>query len=80
VVNTVSGTVSRIATVTGRHGKPPNVGLYSYPLVMSLTEGGALGVVVNTYAGQVSLVETGTGRVYRPITVGAFPVAVVFAR
>ena len=80
MVNTISGTVSRILTGSGRQAEPLNVGIYSYPLVMSLTERGALGVVVDTYGGELTLVNTRTGQVYKRVGVGAFPLAVTFAR
>jgi YVTN family beta-propeller protein len=73
VVNTISGTVTPIATSSGRRGPAVNVGAFSYPTGMVIT--GSTGVVLDTYGGQVSLFSTRTRHAYAPITVGDFPVA-----
>jgi YVTN family beta-propeller protein len=80
VVNTISGTVSRISAVTGRRARPLSVGLYSYPLVMSVAPDGVTAAVIDTYGWQVSLVNLRSGRVYKPVNVGEFPVAVAFTQ
>jgi DNA-binding beta-propeller fold protein YncE len=77
VVNSISGTVTPLATASGRVGTPISVGLYSYPTVLAVS--GSTAVVLDTYAGQVSLVNTKTRHVFAPLTVGNFPVAVAIA-
>jgi YVTN family beta-propeller protein len=74
VVNNISGTVTPLATSSGRRASPVSVGLYSYPTGMVIT--GSTGVVLDTYGGQISLFSTRTRHAYAPITVGDFPVAV----
>lgn len=74
VVNNISGTVTPIATSSGRRGPAVNVGAFSYPTGMAIT--GSTGVVLDTYGGQVSLFSTRTRHAYTPVTVGDFPVAV----
>jgi hypothetical protein len=74
VVNNISGTVTPLATSSGRRASPVSVGLYSYPTGMVIT--GSTGVVLDSYGGQISLFSTRTRHAYAPITVGDFPVAV----
>jgi YVTN family beta-propeller protein len=74
VVNNISGTLTPLATSTGRRGSPVSVGLYSYPTGIVIT--GSTAVVLDTYGGQVSLVSTRSRHAAAPITVGNFPVAV----
>jgi hypothetical protein len=74
VVNNISGTVTPIATSSGRRGPAVSVGAFSYPTGMAIT--GSTGVVVDSYGGQISLFSTRTRHAYAPITVGDFPVAV----
>ena len=79
MVNTISGTLTPIATASGRRGRPVSVGLYSYPTTIGLAPGGKTAVVLDTYGGQVSLVNTRTHRARPPVTVGGYPVAVAIA-
>ena len=72
IVNNISGTLTPLATSTGRRGSPVSVGLYSYPTGMVIT--GSTAVVLDTYGGQVSLFSTRTRHAYPPITVGDFPI------
>jgi hypothetical protein len=58
-VDSISGTVTPLATASGLAGSPISVGLYSYPTVRAVT--GSTAVVLYTYAGQVSLINTRTG-------------------
>jgi hypothetical protein len=73
VVNNISGTVTPLATSSGRRGSTVNVGTFSYRTGMVIT--GSTAVVLDTYGGQVSLSGTRTRHAYAPITVGDFPVA-----
>jgi hypothetical protein len=68
------GTVTPIATSSGRRARAVSVGAFSYPTGIVIT--GSTGVVLDTYGGQVSLFSTRTGHAAAPITVGNFPVAV----
>jgi YVTN family beta-propeller protein len=77
VVNSISGTVTPLATASGRLSAPISVGLYSYPTTLAVTDSTA--VVLDTYAGQVSLINTKTRHVFAPLTVGNFPVAVAIS-
>jgi hypothetical protein len=73
VVNSISGTVTPIATSSGRRAPAVSVGAFSYPTGMAIT--GSTAIVVDSYGGQLSLFSTRTRHAYAPITVGDFPVA-----
>jgi hyaluronoglucosaminidase len=75
--NSISGTVTPLATASGRAGPPISVGLYSYPTALAVT--GSTAVVLDTHAGQVSLINTRTRQVFAPVTVGNFPEAVAIS-
>jgi YVTN family beta-propeller protein len=80
VVNTISGSVTPVSTLTGRAGTPIPVGIYTYPLAMAVTPSGDTAAVIGTYAGRVILVNTRTRRVTAKITVGRYPLTAAIAR
>jgi DNA-binding beta-propeller fold protein YncE len=80
VVSTITGTVTPIATATGRAGHSISVGTYSYPTAITLAPGGQIAAVLGTYDGTVRLLNTRTRRASAPIKVGALPVAAAITR
>jgi DNA-binding beta-propeller fold protein YncE len=78
-VNTISGTLTPVSTATGRAGPAIGVGLYGYPLAMTLSPRGSRALVLDTYSGQAVVVSLATGRALRHVSVDAYPLAAVIA-
>jgi len=78
VVNTISGTLTPIATDSDHPGTPILIGTYAYPLAMAITPDGRTAEVVDNYAGKVTTINLATRR-RTAVEVGEYPSAIVIA-
>jgi DNA-binding beta-propeller fold protein YncE len=74
-VNTISGTLTPVATSSGRAGRPISVGSYTYPLGIAFVPGAATALVLDTYSGQVTLVDIHGHQAIARLRVGSYRVA-----
>jgi hypothetical protein len=81
VVNAVSGTVTPIDTSTGATKRAISVGVYSYPLTVTMIHGSQIAEVVDPYSGQISPIDLTTNTARKPINLGdtTFPLEIVLA-